>query len=219
MRRMLSPAATEAMLERLRAQAREAAEIIRPHVARMDLEDYCCFLNTMYHYTRHTGAKARTASSNSPPGALREFFEHMQREEQGHYRLAEADLNALGYAVHPDKPAAVEAFDRYWASIPATQPEAYLGALVVFENIARHLGPDIAQLLARLALPSTQTRWLRVHAQADELHGTQALELAQRYVRQAAQPLLEGAERARQLWTDIFRSALTDRIALQPLQN
>ena len=83
----------EAALERLCGFAREAAESIRPYAANMDHEGYRCFLNAMYHYTRHSGDKALSASRNCPPGELRQLFEHMQREEQGHYRLAESDLN------------------------------------------------------------------------------------------------------------------------------
>jgi len=211
----MNTSATQAdHLTNLRDFAREAAEWIRPRAARMDLEGYCSFLSAMYHYTRGTGEKARVAGRNCPHGEIRRFFEHMEREEEAHYLLAQSDLNALGYDVHPDKPAAVEAFDRYWASIRPEHYRAYVGALVVFENIARHLGPDIAELLRRLRLPRTQSRWLRAHARADEQHGRQALAIAERHMHDDPRSLLQGAQRACELWKEIFRSALEDPIAV-----
>lgn len=167
----------------------------------------------MYHYTRHSGDKALCTSRNCPPGELRQLFEHMQREEQGHYRLAESDLNALGYAAHASKPPAVEAFDRYWASIGPEQYTAYVGAIVVFENVASHLASEIAELLRRLRLANTQSRWLRVHAEADREHGLQAITASQRYLREDPEGVLRGAERAGQLWQ--VSSALRSKIGLR----
>jgi hypothetical protein len=206
----------ETASERLRALTKQAADCVRPRLAGADRDGYLSFLNAMYHYTRHSGEKALKAERDCPAAAadLRAFFAHMHREERGHYLLAEADLGALGFGLDPATPAPVAAFDAYWESIRPEDYLAYVGALVVFENIAGHVGADVAAFVRRLGLAKTQCRWLNVHVEADEQHGREALALGEKYLAADAGAVLAGAERACALWIDIFRSAFDDRVAL-----
>jgi len=200
--------------ERLQALVAKAAGVVRPRLAAADMTGYCNFLNTMFHYTRGSGDKALKAARDCPTPELRAFFEHMNREERGHYLLAQADLSALGYAPAEATPAAVAAFDRYWASITPAEYAAYVGALVVFENIAGHVAADVAALVKRLDLKRTQARWLNVHVEADETHGKEALEMGEQYLATQPDAVLAGAEKACDLWIGIFASAFDERVEL-----
>jgi len=207
-------ASLEAATQRLLALTKQAADCVRPRFAAADHAGYLGFLNAMYHYTRHSGEKALKAARDCEPADLKAFFRHMHREERGHYLLAEADLRALGFGVHPATPAPVAAFDAYWESVRPEGYLAYVGALVVFENIAGHVGPDVAAFVQRLGLKKTQCRWLNVHVEADEDHGRDALAFGEKYLAVDAAAVLAGAERACALWIDIFRAAFDERVSL-----
>src|SRR5262245_1954606 len=131
-----SAAASFAELEQIPAEvARSLAELL----ARLDRPRYMRFLDAMYHYTRGSGAKIRQVHDASDAEDVRAVFGDLESEETEHYRLAEADLAALGGCVSSAAPPAVVAFDRAWRGLSAQGYCAYLGAAYVFENIARHI--------------------------------------------------------------------------------
>jgi hypothetical protein len=204
-------------IDRLQALARKAAAAVRTRLARADREGYLRFLNGMYHYTRGSGDKTLRAMKACPTPDLRAWFEHMYREERGHYLLAEADLHALGYDVQPATPPAVARFNDWWNGVDPLQFTAWVGALVVFENVANHAADEVVAMVKRLGLAKKESRWLLVHVEADQGHGAEALDVARRYLAVDRASLLAGAEKACALWIDVFQSAFDDPIELPRL--
>ena len=89
----------------------EAAEGIRPYLKTNNLQHYKNFLNGMYHYTLKSGEKLSETAKNAPNQELKDFFEHMFREERLHYVLAEQDLKGFDLKPNYNKtPKAVEDF-------------------------------------------------------------------------------------------------------------
>ena len=107
---------TLAGLDRIAAGMAEATV---PYLRSVTPELYTSILSLCYHYTRASGAQLERTAALAPDEELREFFASMSDEERDHFRLAEADLAALGGAVHPGRPTAVERFAEYWDGIAA----------------------------------------------------------------------------------------------------
>src|SRR5215510_3763218 len=95
--------------------ARRLAQLL----AQLDRPRYMRFLDAMYHYTRGSGAKIRQVYDASDAEDVRVVFGDLESEETEHYRLAEADLEALGGRVSSVPPPAVAAFDRTWRGLSA----------------------------------------------------------------------------------------------------
>ena len=196
---------TFAQLEEIPEQvARRFAELLRE----LDRPRYMRFLDAMYHYTRGSGAKIRQVYDCSDADDVRAVFGELESEETEHYRLAEADLEALGGSVSSEPPPAVAAFDRAWRALAAHGYCAYLGAAFVFENIARHLQQPVGQALGRLALDRSQTRWVRVHMGADLEHGAAVAAVCRSHFERAPEAMLAGARSAAEAWLAVFSEAL-----------
>lgn len=179
---------------------------VRPYLAGLDRAGYARFLDAMVHYTRGSGERLRHAADRAPTEAMRAFFAELAREEAGHYRLAEADLAALGGAASETAPAGVADFHRYW--MESDDPATWLGALHALENVARHLAGDVPAQLARLGLERAQVRFVMTHLQADDAHGDLTGEHARGLSDEA---LLGPARYAAAFWVtlhvDAFRGA------------
>jgi hypothetical protein len=186
----------------------EVARALGELLARLDRARYMRFLDAMYHYTRGSGAKIRQVHDSSDAEDVRGVFGELESEETEHYRLAEADLEALGGRVSSAAPPAVVAFDRTWRGLSAHGYCAYLGAAYVFENIARHLQQPVREALGRLALDRSQTRWVRVHMGADLEHGAAVAAVCRRHFEHGPGAMLAGARSAADAWLGVFAEAL-----------
>jgi heme oxygenase len=180
------------------------AAAVRPLLPGLDRAAYVRFLDAMVHYTRGSGARLEHAAKYAPTPELKAFFADMAADEGGHYRLAEADLQALG-ASPTDGQASVEPiaeFHRAW--LASTNAADWLGALYVLENVANALASDIPPHLVRLGLTKAEARFVLTHLQVDGDHGSKTAEFARQYPPEA---LLPAAERAARFWIDLHQAA------------
>ncbi|MDB4932816.1 MAG: hypothetical protein JWM10_5300 [Myxococcaceae bacterium] len=175
---------------------------VRPMLASIDRAGYVRFLDAMVHYTRGSGERLEHAAAHAPTAAMRDFFAQLAREESGHFRLAEADLDALGERVSESAPRGVGEFHRWW--MESRDAATWLGALYALENVAGHLAGDVPPQLARLGLERTQVRFVAMHLQADEAHGSLTAEHAAGL---GESELVEAAKRAAAFWVALHRDA------------
>jgi hypothetical protein len=164
----------------------------------------------MYHYTLRSGDRLRLAAERATHPELKAFFAELAREEQEHYRLAQADLAAFGRTPSSGAPPEVSTFHAFWEGIPAERQLAFLGALIVLEGVASHLQREAQQALGRLGLQRAQARFLWVHLDADVEHGARARELCERIAGGAPEPLFQGARTAADFWVALHRKALVE---------
>jgi hypothetical protein len=169
----------------------------------MNLERYKQFLNTMYHYTAKSSEMISYAGKLSHNDELKHYFDHMLKEEKGHYLLAKEDLKALDGEVSVAIPQTVTDFHSKWFSL-SDNIYAYLGALYVFENIAKYVQIEGQALFDALGLTKTQKRWVAVHLQADLEHGAEIAELCGRYFAQNPESCLHGGKVMCDAWINVF---------------
>jgi hypothetical protein len=188
-------------LENLSQKAAGAARIFFTND--MNLERYKQFLNTMYHYTERSGEMISYAGKFAHTDELKHFFDYMLKEEKGHYLLAKEDLKALGGEVSETIPHTVSDFHSKWFSL-SDNIYAYLGAIYVFENIAKHLHVEGKALFDLLGLTKTQKRWIAVHLEADLDHGAEIAELCERYTAQNPEACSHGGRVMCDAWINVF---------------
>jgi Iron-containing redox enzyme len=163
---------------------------------------YRSILSLCYHYTRASGAQLERAAELAPDDDLREYFASMADEERNHFRLAEADLAAMGGAVHTSRPIAVDRFADYWNGITSAKYFEFLGATHVLENIAGRLRDHVVAAVAALGLSRRQSRFARTHLEADVEHGARVRELCARYADGCGPALIAGAQAAAHWWME-----------------
>lgn len=168
-----------------------------------DLHEYKRFLNTMFHYTARSGEMISHAGKVSHDEVLKEFFGHMLSEEKGHYLLAKEDLKALGDDISEDIPPAVISFHKRWFNL-GDNIYPYLGAVYVFENIAKHIQVEGRQLFERLSLTKKQRRWIAVHLEADLDHGNEIIEICRHYYHLDPPSFLAGGKVMCDSWINVF---------------
>jgi len=157
----------------------------------------------MYHYTSRSGEMISYAGSFSNNDELKHYFDHMLKEEKGHYLLAKEDLKALNGEVSEAIPQTVTDFHSKWFGL-SDNIYAYLGAIYVFENIAKYLQVEGQALFDTLGLTKTQRRWIAVHLQADLEHGAEIAELCGRYFAQNPESFLHGGKVMCDSWINVF---------------
>jgi hypothetical protein len=187
-------------LARLDRIVAEMADSTRPLLESVTPARYRAVLSVCYHYTRASGAQLERAADLAPGEDLREFFTEMADEERDHFRLAEADLAALGSGVEESRPAAVQRFAEYWNGIGRANYFEFLGATYVLENLANRLREGATAALTALGLTRRQSRFLLTHLEADVEHGERVAELCARYAPERGPELFAGAEAAIGYW-------------------
>ena len=197
----------QAAMQQIEYNTKIAAEAFSQYICDASIEQYKHFLDTMYHYTKNTGYKAQEASENVQSKELQEFFKAFVAEEDWHYKLARDDLRAMGLQVSETSPKEVVAFDEFWESLKDKNENWYLGALYVFENIARYVAKDVREFIERHDLSKAQSRWLAEHAEADIEHGEQVAQLVEKYVGNNPEAAIESSKQASELWVNIMREA------------
>lgn len=185
------------------------ADKIRPYFLSMDIEGYKQWLEMMYYYTLGSEPKGKESAENSNSEDLKEFFLHMAKEERGHYILAQKDLEAFGLTIDTSKPEpdVITAYNNWWSK-NYDNTLKHLAALYVFENIAEHLAQDVIEKLKEFDLSKKQTRWVFVHAEADDEHGDEVAEIAAKYFSYNKELMLQAAEEAANLWFEINKKPL-----------
>lgn len=197
-------------IEQLLTYPKLCADAVRPYIQAADLESYKHFLEMMYHYTFDSEAKCLYAASKTDSEALRNYFLHMAKEERGHYLLAEKDLEGFGEKIsNSNKPKVVKEFDDFWYGLGRTNPNEFAGAILVFEGIADHLGKEVMDLINRLNLNKKQSRWLRVHIEADHDHGAEAVAICRQYYHQDPVAMQQAASGAATRWSAVFKAAFS----------
>lgn len=195
---------------RVRALPKATAELVTPVMKDLGFDHYERFLNMMYHYTKKSGARLEWAAEHSPHEDLRAFFTKLAKEEAGHYRLAEADLKALGKTLQSDEPPAqVRDFERFWEGLGTQRFCGYLGALYVLENVGEHMQQAALGSLGMLPLKKEQVRFIMVHLQDDVEHGARTAALCEKYASVDGEAMLAGAEQASHFWASMLRAAFS----------
>lgn len=200
----------ELTIDALAAVPRSMGASVRVVYENPSRERYVRFLNLMVHYTRFAGEELRSAASVTSNGELRALFEDLAREEHGHHRLAEADLRGLGESVDQSVPDSVLAYRSYWASLGENDEWKFLGVLYALENVARFAGEDAWRSLGSLALSPEQSRFVRVHIQADEAHGHEVARCCERFLGEHGGDILVGARCGAELWVAMHLSILDE---------
>ena len=185
----------------------KAANSVKAPLLNADLQAYKNFLNMMYHYTLTSGDKLAVAAKKAPNEELKSFFDHMFKEERYHYKLAEQDLKGFGLKPDSQTPEVVSKFNKFWESLGNGHFNGYLGALYVFENIADKVGGEIKDLLSRLNVTEKQRRWLSIHVEADEEHGSLISDLLKKYIGDNTQAAIDAAKEAQKRWSEIMVTA------------
>lgn len=191
-------------IEDLETLAKKAADSFKSVLINdFDLERYKQFLNTMYHYTSKSGQMIQLAESRAHNEELKAFFAHMLAEEQSHYLLAKQDLKALGQEVSSEVPQTVQEFHANWHALGDTI-YPYLGAIYVFENIAKYIQIEGKALYEKLGLTKKQRRWVAVHLEADLEHGEEIKALCSGYFDQDSSSCLKGGKVMCDSWINVF---------------
>ncbi|MDD2723197.1 MAG: iron-containing redox enzyme family protein [Methylovulum sp.] len=192
-------------IQELEVLAEKAANTFKPFLGAngFDLEQYKQFLNTMYHYTARSGEMIRHAGNIAHNEELKKYFNHMVSEEQAHYILAREDLRELGDDVSEAIPQSVKNFHARWFNL-GDNIYPYLGAVYVFENIAKHLQMEGNVFFERLGLNKKQKRWVAIHLEADLIHGEEIIDLCSRYFDNNPVACLEGGKMMCGSWISVF---------------
>jgi heme oxygenase-like protein len=187
-------------LERLDGIVAAMADAVTPLLQTMTPERYRGLLSVCYHYTLPSGAQLQRAAELAPTEDLRVFFAAMAEEERDHFRLAEADLAAMGGMVRSGRPAAVDRFANYWNAITRARAFEFLGATYVLENLADRLRERALETVAALGLTRRQSRFVLTHLEADAEHGRAVADLCAHHAADRGRAMIAGAEAARSFW-------------------
>jgi Iron-containing redox enzyme len=201
---------TPAAIQDLDAIPPNMAHALVEILPRVELPGYLRFLDTMFHYTRDSGARLVEAGEQASDPALASFYGELARDEAHHYRLAEADLASFGRTPSAEPPPPVRDFQAFWAAPVREREQVRLGALFVLEGVAAHLGEPVRLALQRLGLGPSSARFVLVHLQADAEHGAACRAHALRLAAMAPEPLLAGARAAAPLWIAMHRCLVDD---------
>jgi len=187
------------------------ARDLSPLLHAADMTIYKNFLVTMYHYTRYAEDQLLHASNLCKDAELKAYFYQMSREERGHYLLAKRDYEELGGNVEESiAPPFIKDFSEFWYGLGTRNVNEFVGAMYVFENVATLVAKDVIDMMQRLQLTRRQSRWLRVHLEADVGHGEEAMEVCRKYVSDDPKALLEAAQEAAVQWMTVFRHAFSN---------
>jgi hypothetical protein len=208
-----APVSSSYVLNVLPEYPARIAKELSPLLQKADLKTYQNFLLTMYFYTYKAEDMLIHARNLAPDSRLQTYFHKMAREERGHYLLAKKDFEEFGLRVEErPEPALVSNFRNFWFGLGKQSINEFLGALYVFENVASLVGKDVIEMMQRLELTKKQSRWLRVHLEADAGHGEDALNICKQYIDENPEALLEAVAIGAQEWMNVFRYALSQKL-------
>lgn len=137
---------------------------------------YAGYLSQVVHYTRYsTRMLAAAASLTMNQAYYKRLVAHI-REEEGHDRLALADLKQMGegYGLADDLGVTRALWETQFYKIQR-HPEALLGYVLALEMFAVEVYPPLLVRI-REAHGSSCVNFVRVHAEEDPHHVDEALE-------------------------------------------
>jgi hypothetical protein len=184
------------------------AQAISPLFEQPTRARYVRYLDAMYHYTLHSGPELRHAATLLPHPDLANAFERLASEESGHYRLAQADLAALGHAPSEHPSEAVLALRQHWMNISRARALQFVGMLYALENVGAHAAHVALGCLGQLSLEPEQVRFVAVHLKADERHGRMLNDACREHWPAHADDILQGARDASRLWVALHLEVL-----------
>lgn len=188
------------------------AKELAPLLKTADIETYKHFLVTMYHYTHNAEPQLIHAMDQCTDPVMKEYFKEMAKEERGHHLLAKRDYEEFGCSVEDSiAPPSVKSFHDYWYGLGKENVNEFVGAMYVFENVAKAVGKDIRDMMSRLELTKRQSRWLLVHLEADIGHGDEAGEMCSRFINDNPAAMLMAAEVGAEEWMAVFRHAFSNK--------
>lgn len=191
----------------------QIAKELSPLLQKTDIKVYKNFLLTMYFYTYKAEEQLIHARNLATDSTLQTYFHKMAREERGHYLLAKKDYEEFGLNVEDGiEPLMVGSFRDYWYNLGKRNINEFLGALYVFESVATLVAKDVIDMMQRLELTRKQSRWLRVHLEADVGHGEDALNICKEYVNNDPEAMLQAATDGAQEWMNVFRHAFSNNL-------
>ncbi len=187
------------------------AKELAPLMQKATLETYQHFLLTVYHYTYYAEEQLTHARDLCDDPILYAYFNQMAKEERGHYLLAKKDYEEFGLNVEDSiVPPFVENFRTYWYKLGSRNVNEFIGAMYVFESVAILVAKHAIDIMQRLELTRKQSRWLRVHLEADVGHGEEAFQMCKQYVDLDPAAMLEAAANGADEWMDVFRFAFSN---------
>ena len=182
------------------------------------LPRYQRYLSTMVHYTRNSEDELRRAAQLMDSPSLRPLFDQLAPRGSSHFRLAEADLEALEVPLEnyaDEIPSAVVDLRTYWNTVTCARAFEYLGALWALENVARWLKQDAQACLASLRfkdqpLGPRHTRFVATHLAADDDHGALMTTACRQHAPNHGEAIRTGAKRAAALWIAMHLQVLDE---------
>ncbi len=199
------PSQQESWWPQLSAVPVQMAQEVAQWLPVATVASYQDFLNMMYHYTLGSEDRLRGAAKLTPDEGLRAFYLELADEEAFHFELARQDLAAFGRQPRDETPAEVARFEAFWQSIGSEDHAAHLGALYALESVASHLAQKAVAELGRLKLGPKEARFVLVHLEADEEHGSMCQAHCQRVGAVDPESLLRGARSAAGFWVEMHR--------------
>lgn len=138
--------------------------------------------NTLFYVQNSTRILALAAGTfDLTKTALSNRFIAHAAEEKGHERLLIMDMKALGVesAKLPiSKEMHFYYYSLYYWLAPAAKPVGLLGWILSLEGVAAGVGPEIYDLVCEKHGPAV-AQFLKVHAEADQHHVVEALNITQ----------------------------------------
>ena len=205
----MSLAVNTQVMDTLEVFAKKAADELRVCISSAELDNYKHFLDVMYHYTSGSETMLKDAANCSENSEIKEFLNHMAKEERGHYIIAREDLKALGHDVSETPPGVVYEFRKNWQELSKKGVFGYLGAIYVFENVAKYLQKEGREMLQRLNLTKVQSRWIAVHLEADLEHGEEIKEICDKFQHENPEEMQRGANIMYASWVNVFEHAFS----------
>ncbi len=146
------------------------------HILSMPWEDpgfYAGYLSQVYHYVSHsTRMLAAAAAVTESPEYYKRLIAHI-REEEGHEKMAAADLKQLGHPIGEELGVTRALWEPQFFKIQR-HPEALLGYILALELAAIEMFPNVLPRV-KAAHGDRCVTFARVHAEEDPNHVKEAL--------------------------------------------
>lgn len=194
------------ILKELDETTRQTSSEVAKIITNVSIGSYQHFLQMMYFYTLKSFDRLDHAAKLAKDEKLSKFFSHLALEEKSHYTLAKLDLRAFGKDIDNSlDTSVVDKFNRDWMKVGADSLEKILGILYVLENVANYNKTEAMQSLGKLNIQKDQARFILVHLEADEEHGSLVNEYCSKASDDKKGIIVDGAKLASKFWLDLHR--------------
>lgn len=161
--------------EKFELTMKNSVKEISPNLFR-NKEFYAQWLAQTYYFVCHSTALIGYALPFMSRGEMRSRFEEHMAEEKSHELLALKDLNRLGYEIKdfPEDSMTQAFYQSQYYRITFEGPTTLLGYILYLEGLAVHVGGTVYNEIKDLHKNSVL--FLKVHAEEDPHHLTEALQ-------------------------------------------